>query len=213
VSTNDCVEKHDLNLSAFKSMMASMKSQGYRMNWVTGYAGGGTVPLYGAVWEKATGPDQFVSSAMSASQFATELTNRTNLGYRLALVSGYAPSGTPQFIGLWQKKTGPTVAAKVGMSASAFATELTNRKNGGYHLVHSSGYAVNNVAFYTGVWVKESRPTQIEKHGMSTSTFESQQATNSSSGYRLSAVSSYTINGSTQYAAIWEKVSGLPPWK
>lgn len=46
------------------------------------------------------------------------------------------------------------------------------------------------------------------KHGMSAAQYQAEFNTNSSSGYRLTCVNGYTVNGQERYTAIWEKISG-----
>jgi hypothetical protein len=199
-------------VSQYQTEFTNRAAQGWRLTWVSGYDLG-NAPHFAAVWEKSTGPLQFVRHGMTGAEYQAEFLNRKTLGYRLALVNGYAVNNVAYYVAIWQKTTGATLFAKHGMTSTQYQAEYTNRTNLGYRIVHISGYTVDNVPYYAAIWVQQTGPVLIARHGMSAATYQSEFNTNAINGYRLSLVSGYTINGEAHYAAIWEKLTGLPPWE
>jgi 2-oxoglutarate dehydrogenase complex dehydrogenase (E1) component-like enzyme len=95
--------------------------------------------------------------------------------------------------------------ARHNMTPSSYQTYFNAYTSQGYRLVHVSGYSVAGVTYYAAIWDKSAGPAWVARHGMSSTSFQSYINTYINSGYKVSDVTGYSVNGVAYYAALWEK--------
>lgn len=82
-----------------------------------------------------------------------------------------------------------------------------------YRLTYVSGYTINNDPRFAALWEKTNDGVAwVARHGMTSSSYQSQFDDLVDQGYRLRQVNGYTVGGSARFAAIWDKSSG-PAWE
>jgi CubicO group peptidase (beta-lactamase class C family) len=149
---------------------------------------------------------------LTAAQYQTEFTKWTGQGYRLTHVSGYSAAGQDRYAAIFEKKLGPTWAAKHGLTGAQYQTEFNSLTSQGYRPVIVSGFPSGSQAKYACIFVKENNaPQWAAKHGMTAAQYQTEFNKWTGQGYRLIDISGYTVGGTDYYAAIWEKSSG-PAW-
>jgi Astacin (Peptidase family M12A)/Bacterial tandem repeat domain 1 len=198
------VARHNMTSSTYQTYFNTYTSQGYRLQWVSGYTVGG-ITYYAAIWDKAPGGAWVAFHGMTSSDYQTKFNTYLGLGYRLKMVNGYNVSGSARFAAIWEKVSGPSWVARHNMTSSTYQTYFNTYTSQGYRLVHVSGYSVGGVAYYAALWDKSSGPSWGARHGMSSTSFQSYINSFINSGYKVSDVSGYSINGVPYYAALWEK--------
>ncbi len=163
-----------------------------------------TISLLPAPWVARHG--------MSASEYQSQFNYWVGKGYRLTDVSGYDVNGAVQFAALWEKKSGPAWVARHGMTSSQYQSQFNYWVGQGYRLTVIDGYDQGGSARYAAIWEKSSGPAWVARHGMTSSSYQSQFNYWTSRGYRLTWVQGYGIGGVDYYAAIWTYGTSGPAW-
>jgi Astacin (Peptidase family M12A)/Bacterial tandem repeat domain 1 len=198
------VARHNMTSSSYQSNFNTYKAQGYRLQWVSGYTVNGTT-YYAAIWDKAAGGAWVAHHGMTSSDYQTKFNSYVGLGYRLKMVNGYNVNGSARFAAIWVKTSGAAWVARHNMTSSSYQSNFNTFTSQGYRLVHVSGYSLGGVAFYAALWDKSAGPAWGARHGMSSTSFQSYINSFINSGYRVSDVSGYSVNGTAYYATLWEK--------
>ncbi len=149
---------------------------------------------------------------MSSSQYQSQFNYWVGQGYRLTDISGYNVNGAVRFAAIWEKKSGPAWVARHGMTSSQYQSQFNYWVGQGYRLTVIDGYEQSGQARYAAIWEKSSGPAWIARHGMTSSSYQSQFNYWTSHGYRLSWIQGYGIGGVDYYAAIWTYDSAGPAW-
>lgn len=63
--------------------------------------------LYAAVWDTSARPTWQARHGLTAAQYQSTFDQLTSAGYRLRMVSGYAPDSEDLYAALWDKSAGP----------------------------------------------------------------------------------------------------------
>jgi hypothetical protein len=198
------VARHNMTPSSYQSYFNTYTSQGYRLQWVSGYTVNGTT-YYAAIWDKAAGGAWVARHGMTSSSYQSYFNSYVSQGYRLKMVNGYNVNGVAQFAAIWEKVSGAAWVARHNMTSSSYQTYFNTYTSQGYRLVQVSGYNVGGTTYYAAIWDKSAGPAWVARHGMSSSSFQSYINTYLNSGYKVSNVTGYSVNGVAYYAALWEK--------
>lgn len=149
---------------------------------------------------------------LTAAQYQTEFTKWTGQGYRLAQVSGYSAAGQDRYAAIFEKTSGPTWAAKHGLTGAQYQAEFNTLTGQGYRPAIVSGFPSGGQAKYACIFIKENNaPQWAAKHGMTAAQYQTEFNKWTGQGYRLTDISGYNVGGTDYYAAVWEKKNG-PAW-
>lgn len=199
--------RHGMTSASYQSNFDSFVSQGYRLNYVSGYTIN-NAPAFAAVWEKKASAAWVARHGMTSAQYQTAFNTYTSQGYRPVLVNGYTVNGVDNYVAIWDKSPSGAWVARHGMTGAQYQSEFNNWVGQGYRLKHVSGYAVGNSARYAAIWVKTTDGIAWQaRHGMTSAQYQAQVNTLASAGYTLIHVSGYQVGNTDFYAAIWEKKS------
>jgi CubicO group peptidase (beta-lactamase class C family) len=207
-AVNPWQAKHGLTSSQYQTAFSSLASEGYRLNYVSGYTIN-NVPTFAAIWEKKSSPAWVANHGMTAADYQTKFNTYTSQGYRLVLVNGYTVNGVDNYVAIWDKSPSGLWAAKHGMTSTDYQTNFDSYARQGYRLKHVSGYAVGTEARYAAIWEKVTDGIPwAARHGMTSAEYQTQFDSMAQSGYRLVLVDGYQVGNTIYYAAIWEKKGG-----
>lgn len=208
-SYSQWVARHNLSAAQYQDAFDDYVKQGFRLSTVSGYTCGGQ-ERYIALWEKKAGAEWAARHGLSGQDYQAAFDDFNKKGFRLIHVSGYGVGNQAKFAAIWDKSAGPSWAARHNLTAAQYQKAFDDFSKQGFRLVHVSGYVVNNVEYFAGIWEK-SAGNYIARHNLTSSQY--QQAFNdfTKQGYVLKTVSGYTKNGTNLYAAIWEKEAS-PLW-
>jgi len=81
----------------------------------------------------------------------------------------------------------------------------------GFRLVLVNGYMVSGVDYYVAIWDKSSPGAWVERHGTTSSDYQTAFNSYANQGYRLRYVSGYAVGSDARYAAIWEQTDDRSP--
>jgi CubicO group peptidase (beta-lactamase class C family) len=212
VGSTSWVARHNLTGDQYQTEFNKWVGQGYRLTYVNGYAVGSEA-RYAAVWDKVSTTAAWTARhGLTSAQYQTEFNALTAQGYRPILVSGYGVSGVAYYAAIFEKSSVSGWIARHDMTAAQYQTEFNNQTAAGYRPLHISAFSVGGQDRYAAIWVNTPGPAWVARHAMTSSQYQTEFNTRVSQGYQLTQVSGYTISGAERYAAVWEQVSGAPPW-
>ena len=168
--------------------------------------------LYAAIWDRSSGPAWQARHRMSAAEYQQTFDQMLAQGYRLRMVSGYAPEGHDLYAALWEHAGGPAWQARHRMSAADYQHTFDQMLAQGFRLVTVSGYTVGGQDLYAALWEKDSSVAWQARHRLTANQYQTTFDQLVAQGYRLTWVDCYTLGGEDRYAAIWHKSSG-PAWQ
>jgi Bacterial tandem repeat domain 1 len=147
---------------------------------------------------------------LSSAEYQTEFNNWTAKGYRPTQVSGY----NDHFAVIFEKQANPPAfVARHGLTSTQYQAEFDNWTKQGFRLVNVSGYASGNQALYAALFEKRPNPPAwVAFHGMTSDGYQTQFNKWTALSYRVTDLSSYTVNGQDFYAAIFDKVDNGSTW-
>lgn len=168
--------------------------------------------LYAAIWDRSSGPAWQARHRMTATEYQHAFDQMLARGYRLRMLSGYAPEGHDLYAALWEHASGPEWQARHRMSAADYQHTFDQMLVQGYRLVTVSGYEVGGHDLYAALWEKDSSVAWQARHRLTADQYQATFDQLVAEGFRLTWVDSYTMGGQDHYAAIWHKGSG-PAWQ
>lgn len=201
--------RHGLTGAEYQKVFEDYTKQGFRLLQVSGSEQAGSV-RYAALFQKTSGPAWVARHALSGDSYQQAFDGYAKQGYRLVYVDGYEVSGKPQYAAIWEKSSGPATVARHGLSSAQYQKAFDDYAKQGYRLVHVDGYAGAGVAQYAGIWEKSAGPATVARHGLTGAEYQKAFDDLGKQGYRVKLVSGYRAGNQDNYAAIWEKTSGLP---
>lgn len=167
---------------------------------------------YSAIWVHENGPAWQARHGLTAQQHQQVFDDLTGQGYRQTAVSGYAVGNDARFASVWVQSGGPAWQARHGLSADEHQQTFDQLAAQGYRLSAISGYAQGGEARYASIWQQADGPAWQARHGLTAEQHQQTFDALAAQGYRLTAISSYTVNGTVLYASVWVQAGG-PDWQ
>ncbi|KAJ3121336.1 hypothetical protein HK098_003776 [Nowakowskiella sp. JEL0407] len=118
------------------------------------------------------------------------------------------------YAAIWSSKYNSyPFVARYGLTGYRYQLEFYKWKFRGYKIAVIDGYEVNGVPYYAAIWRKHATSNPcVSKHRMTSSNYQSSFDQYVGSGYTLTWVSGYSVDGTDYYAAIWERIPYPPLW-
>lgn len=207
---NAWAAKHGMTSDQYESTSKDLVSQGYRLNYISGYTVNNTAS-YAAVWEKKTSAAWVANHSMTSAQYQERFDAYTSEGYRPVVVNGYTVNGVDYYAAIFDKSASGPWIGKHGMADSVYQSNLDSYSKQGYCLKHVSGYSVEDEVRYAAIWQKPSENIcSVTHHGMTFAGYQKQFDDFNKRGYTLTLVNGYQVAGVDYYAAIWERKEDGP---
>ncbi len=148
---------------------------------------------------------------LSAEAYQTEFNKWTQQGFRPVSISVYSN----RFAAIFEKQNNaPQWVARHGMTSAAYQTEFTKWTQQGFRPTRVSGYIVNNQIYYAAIFEKRINGNAwAARHGISAADYQTEFTKWTGQGFKLTDISTYTLNGQDYYAAIFEKINNAAPWQ
>lgn len=128
----------------------------------------------------------------------------------LCLLASARGQQSVHFATIWDKSATTAWQARHGLTSAEYQAAFTTLVNQGYRPIYVSGYAVNGVDYYTGVWDKSGGPAWIARHRLTSAEHQAAFTQYVGQGYRPIRISAYTVAGVDYYASIWTKDLTVP---
>ena len=160
------------------------------------------------MWRKTDGPPQLARHGLSAAAYQKAFTENAKAGWRLVDITGYEIAGTDRYAAIWERRSGPPLVARHGLSAAKYQATFDILTKQGYRLLDVSGYTRGGSPRYAAIFEKSSGPAWVSFHAMTAGAYQANYTKYVKDGYSLRTVSGYDVGGKARFAALWEKRSG-----
>lgn len=94
---------------------------------------------------------------------------------------------------------------KYAMSPEQYQTQIDTLAKQGYKVSYVNGYAVNDSAYYNGIFTLGSTTDCVPVCGLNFAGFQRKLEEMNDQGYNLSSVSTLGIGNDNLHAAIWDR--------
>lgn len=202
VSGPPWVARHGLTSAAYQKAFDEYTAKGYRLTWVNGFEHKGE-NLYAAIWEKKSGPAWVARHGLTSAKYQAEFDALTGKGYRLVHVSGYTLGGSARFAAIFEKSPGPAWQAHHDLSASAYQAKFDAYAKQGFRPIVVSGYRPGRSDLYAAIWVKQSKPPWLGRHGVPLAEYQHLFDIDYHHGYQPRYIEGFT-SGSPRFNTLWE---------
>ncbi|KAL2835296.1 hypothetical protein BDW59DRAFT_156111 [Aspergillus cavernicola] len=199
---------HGMTSAEYVAKNAGFEEQGYHVRQVNGYNVDGEA-VYAAIWEVE--PEEVHKRITYHNLTASEMQERVDCymkeGYRPSHISGYEIGGSPYFAVIFEYIADDAAWWAWGqLSSSEYQARFDEYLADGYRLRDVSGYSVGDDVFFVGIWDNSTAPgAWSARHGMDSSTFQSEFDKFKGEGYVLEVLSGYSTGAGDRYAALWAK--------
>lgn len=203
--TAEWAARHGLNSAQYQASFDELKNKGFRLTSICGYESGGA--RYAAIWEKKPGPPWAARHGLTPEQYQSEFDTLNGQGYRLTSINGYAVGGQARYAGIWEKRDGPSMRARHGLTAQQYQTAVNEAEADGYTLTHVSVLSLAGSPRFAVIFEKK-EGAWLARHGLSASEYQTAFESFGRQGWRLKVVSGYRDGSGDRYAALWTKQAG-----
>jgi hypothetical protein len=153
--TGAWVARHGLTSAQYQAAFDQFTSQGYALDWISGYFDG-THDLYAAIWRKIPGvPAWSARHGLTSAEYQTVFNDLTHQGHKLVVVSGYSDGTHDRYAALFRHIAGaPAWQARHGLTSAQYQTAFDQLVGQGYRLELVNGYTVAGQDHFAAIWTK-----------------------------------------------------------
>jgi hypothetical protein len=154
-ATGAWVARHGLTAAQYQAAFNQFTSEGYVLDWVSGYFDG-SQDLYAAIWRKLQGaPAWQARHGLTADQYQASFNDVIGQGYKPVLVCGYSDGAQARYAAIFRKiANAPAWQARHGLSPADYQTTFDQLVGQGYRLELVNGYSVGGQDRFAAIWTK-----------------------------------------------------------
>ena len=190
--------------SKYQQRFNEAKADGYRLVHVDSYAYDGEI-LYGAIFDKASGPKQVAYHGLTTAQHEDRLDELVADGYRPRIITPASLGSNRRVTALYQKRSVGSWEARSFLSPSEYQSKYNANKSAGRRLVYVNAYTHGGSPKIAAIWWKEPAASIRAKHGLTSSQYQDVFEDNLDDGYLTQAVAGYQQGSGVRYIAFWAK--------
>ena len=148
------VAKHGMTATELQTIFNDLVVKGYRGTHLCGYDVGGEAH-YAAILEKTSGPLWSAWAGMTKRMFQERVDVLRAHGFRVIDFNGYGVNDLDFYAAVWEYHDGTTGdwIERHRMKYGEYEREQARNSEAGYILKVLSGYTLNGMDFYAGLWV------------------------------------------------------------
>ncbi len=154
-TTGPWVARHGLTATQYQAAFDQFASEGYVLDWVSGYFDG-SQDLYAAIWRKIQGaPAWQARHGLTAAEYQAFFNTVTTQGYKPVVVCGYSDGVQDRYAAIFRHITNaPAWQARHGLTPAQYQTTFDQLVGQGYRLELVNGYSVANQDRFAAIWTK-----------------------------------------------------------
>ncbi len=154
-ATGPWVARHNLSATQYQAAFNDFTSQGYTLDWVSGYFNG-SQELYAAIWRKLLkAPAWEARHGLTSIQYQAFFDDIVGRGYKPVVVCGYNDGSTDRYAAIFHKiANAPDWQARHGLTPAHYQTTLDKLVGQGYRLELVNGYTVGTQDRIASIWTK-----------------------------------------------------------
>ncbi|HXN20155.1 MAG TPA: hypothetical protein VN875_17590 [Candidatus Binatus sp.] len=204
------VALRDLTSEEFHNKFVELRDKGYRPLCVSGYRVGDE-DRYSTLWAESFEPGSWnIFHGLSQSAFAAADQRQQEKNLQLKFVNVFDRNGKPIYSAIWNDRSAPDYLSMVDLTNSDFHHAVDQKKQEGLRPVFATAYSIADVDKYAVIFEKNPGLSWELRDGLSLQEYQGQFDELAKSGYSVTAVSGYSLNGKEVYLGLWEKVTGPP---
>jgi hypothetical protein len=154
-STGPWVARHGLTSADYQAAFDQYTSQGYMLDWVSGYFDGAQ-DLYAAIWRQpASIPAWQARHGLTSAQYQATFDELVPQGYKPVVVCGYSDGSQDLYAAIFRQLPGvPGWEARHGLTSSEYQATFDQLVAGGYRLELVNGYSVAGQDRFAAIFTK-----------------------------------------------------------
>jgi hypothetical protein len=103
----------------------------------------------------APSPEWQARHRLTAAEYQQTFDQLRGQGFRLVQVSGYGVAGQDRYAAIWERREGPELQARHGLTAAQYQQTFDQLRGQGFRLVQVSGYSIGGGQDrYAAIWEK-----------------------------------------------------------
>ena len=167
---------------------------------------------YAGIWEQGDTAPWQARHGLTADEYQATFDELTQTGFRPVQVSGYTEGNSARFAAIFSQSPSGAWEARHGLTSEEFQARFDVLAREGYRLRDISGYTIDGVQRFTGIWEQADGPAWQARHGQTSEEFQATFDQLTGAGYRLMRVAGYRVNVGVRFVSIYERREG-PPWQ
>jgi CubicO group peptidase (beta-lactamase class C family) len=154
-ATDPWIARHSLTSAQYQAAFNQFTSEGYLLDWVSGYLDG-TQDLYAAIWRKpASAPAWQARHGLTSAEYQATFNQLVGQGYKPVVVCGYSDGAVDRYAAIFRQMPGaPAWQARHGLTTAQYQTTFDQLVAEGYRLELVSGYSVGGQDRFAAIWTK-----------------------------------------------------------
>ncbi|MGE3166770.1 MAG: peptidoglycan DD-metalloendopeptidase family protein [Planctomycetota bacterium] len=195
---------HNLTSAQYQTQFTTWTNAGYRLTHIDCYPVGSSLRYAAIFVDQAFGPVWTASHGLTAAQFNSEFTTRSNQGYHPEVISVVDLNGTLYFTTLWEQGSVGSWYAYYGMTSAGYQTEFTNQSNAGRELRYVNAYTDDaGTGRYVAVWSSVGPSSWVGRHNLTSGGFQTEFDTWTGAGLSTRMVTAHETGGVFRYTGFW----------
>lgn len=201
-SRNQWRAYHGLSGSQYQQQFSNWTSKGYRPMIVESYRHNGV--RYAVVFKKIGGPAYSAYHGVSAQTHQQKLNSLVSQGYKPRSIS-VVSSGGRKYTAFYEKTNVGSWQAKSQLTPSQYQTFYNSNAQAGRRVAYLNAYNHGGKPYIVAIWTSKTPAGGKQRHGMSSSKYQSEWTSAINGGLRTRAVTGYEAGNKSRYAASWRK--------
>jgi Bacterial tandem repeat domain 1 len=148
ISGPDWHSRHAMTQAQFDSARAEFASKGFRMTHADSRAG------FAGIWERGDPSTQQVVTALTATEYQTQMSALAAQGYRPVRIAGAAVNGVSRYTGIFESGLSGGWQAHPEMTLAQLRKTEAALTAQGFRMTDASGHMLNGKPSFSGVWQK-----------------------------------------------------------
>jgi CubicO group peptidase (beta-lactamase class C family) len=196
------VGMHRVPGADYQAQFDSLTAQGFRPVDISGYELNGS-DAYAAIFEQSDPGGWTASHGVAGADYQSVFDQNVASGFKPLRVSGFTVGGADYIASIWIPDDGIGWAAFHGLDNASYQAQFDTLTGQGMRPVDISGYEFNGTDYYTAIFDNSPKLDWVARHGLTADEYQSEFDDNAATGYALTHVAGYGVNGEARYAAIW----------
>jgi CubicO group peptidase (beta-lactamase class C family) len=153
--TGPWVARHGLSAAQYQAAFNDFTSQGYVLDWVSGYFDG-SQDRYAAIWRKEqNAPAWEARHGLTAAEYQAFFNDVTGQGYKPVVVCGYSDGARDLYAAVFRKVPNALAwEARHGLTPTQYQATFDQLVAEGYRLELVNGYSVGGQDLIAAIWTR-----------------------------------------------------------
>ena len=167
---------------------------------------------FAGIWQQGDAAPWQARHGLTSDEYQATFDSLTQNGFRPVQVSGYTEGDEARFAAIFSQSPSGAWEARHNLTSQEFQARFDALASKGYRLRDVSGYTIDGVQRFTGIWEQADGPAWQARHGQTSEEFQATFDQLTGAGYRLIRVAGYRVNVGVRFVSIWELRDG-PSWQ